>query len=155
MLLDASAGRSMKNKTVAEILELIDEMSLNEYRSRGNDRNVVKKKELLKLKTYDALLRKHKLLTKIIEEMAKKLEAQEVVKLSINGIRCNFCKQAHETGTCLLGSLGLSEEKVKYMGVVARKQRYPISNIFNSGWPNHQNFFFGESDNFQPSQATN
>lgn len=51
MLLDASAGRSMKNKTVAEILELNDEMSLIEYRSRGNGRNVVKNKELLKLKT--------------------------------------------------------------------------------------------------------
>lgn len=76
--------------------------------------------------------------------MAKKLEAQEVVKLSINGIGCNSFEQAHETGTCLLRSLWLSEEKGKYMGVVSRKQRYPISNMFNSGWPNYQNFFFGK-----------
>lgn len=129
-------------------------MSLNEYRSQGNDMNGVKNKELLKLETHDALLRNHKLLTKIIEEIAKKLEVQEVVKLSTNGIGCNFCEQAHETGTCLRARLGLSEGQLKYMGVVARKQRYPFSNIFNSCRPNHQNFFFGESNNFQPSQVT-
>ena len=155
MFLDASAGRLMKNKIVIEIHELIYNMSLNEYRSQGNDRNVVKKKELLKLETQDALLRNHKLHTKVIEEIAKKLEAQEVVKLSATDIGCIFCEQAHETGTCLIASLGLYEEQVKYMGVVARKQRYPSSNIFNSGWPTDLYFFFGESNNFEPSQATN
>jgi len=62
MLLDSFAGGSMKNKIVAEILELIDNMSLNEYRSQGSDRNVVKKKEALKLESHDALLESQKLL---------------------------------------------------------------------------------------------
>jgi len=51
MLLDVYAGGSLKNKIVVEIRELIDNMSLNEYRSQGNDRNVVKKKEVLKLES--------------------------------------------------------------------------------------------------------
>lgn len=49
MLLDDFVDGSMKNKTAIEIQELIENMSLNEYRSQGNDRNVVKKKEALKL----------------------------------------------------------------------------------------------------------
>lgn len=72
----------MKNKIVVEIRELIDNMSLNEYRSQGGDRNVAKKKDVMKLERHDALL---------------------------------------ETGACLLASLGLSEEKVKFTGAVTRQ----------------------------------
>jgi len=41
----------LKNKTTIEIRELIAKMSLNEYRSQGSDRNVAKKKEVLKLES--------------------------------------------------------------------------------------------------------
>jgi len=51
--------------------------------------------------------------------------------------------------------LGLSEEHVKYMGVVARQQRHPFSINFNFGRPNRQNIFSCGSNNFQPSQTTN
>jgi len=43
------------------------------------------------------------------------LEAQEVAKLSTNGLICEFCEQAHENGTCLPLSFGLSNEQVRYM----------------------------------------
>jgi hypothetical protein len=104
MLLDTSACDSMKNKTAVEIRELIDNLSLNEYRSQGGDRNVAKNKDVMKLERRDALL---------------------------------------ETGACLPGGLGLSEEKVKFLGAVTRQQRYPFSNNFNSKWPNRSNFFSG------------
>jgi hypothetical protein len=91
MLLDTSACDSMKNKTTVEIRELIESMFLNEYRSQGGDRNVAKKKDVMKLERHDALL---------------------------------------ETGACLPASLGLSKEKVKFMGAVTRQQRYPFSNNF-------------------------
>jgi len=85
MLLDASAGGSMKNKTAAEIRELIETMSLNEYRFQGSDRNVAKKKEMLKLESHDALLESQRLLGEKMEQIAKKLESHEVAKLSTNG----------------------------------------------------------------------
>jgi len=56
------------------------------------------------------------------------LEAQEVAKLSTNGMGCNFCGQYHETEACLPTNLGLSEEQIKYIGAVDRHQRYPFSN---------------------------
>lgn len=111
MLLDDFVDGSMKNKTAIEIQELIENMSLNEYRSQGNDRNVVKKKEALKLQCQDALLESQMVLSEKIEEIAKKLEARDVSKLSTNGVGCDFCEQAHEKGACLPTILGLSEER--------------------------------------------
>jgi len=90
-------------------------------------------------------------LAKRIDKIVKKLEARKVAKLSTNIIGSDFCEQAHETGACLPASLGLSEEQVNYMGVVAGQKRYPFSNNFNSGWPNRQNFFASGGNNFQPS----
>jgi len=92
-LLDDSAGGSMKNKIAAEIKELIENMSLNEYRPQ------------------DALLGSHKLLSDKIEAIAKKLEEEEVARLSTNDIGHVFCEQAHETKACLLASLRLYEEQ--------------------------------------------
>jgi hypothetical protein len=57
-------------------------MSLNEYISQGNDRNVPKKKEVLKLESQYALLESQSLHGKKMEEITKKLEAQAVEKLS-------------------------------------------------------------------------
>jgi len=74
MLLYAFAGGSMKNKTTIEIRELIDIMSLNEYRSQGNDRNVAKKKEVMKLESQDPILENQRLLGEKMEEISKKLE---------------------------------------------------------------------------------
>lgn len=50
-------------------------------------------------------------LSEKIEEIAKKLEARDVSKLSTNGVGFDFCEQAHETGACLPTILGLSEER--------------------------------------------
>jgi len=61
-------------------------MSLDDYRSQGSDRNVTKKKEVVKLKSQDELLESQRLLGKKMEEIAKKLEAREVAKLSTNGL---------------------------------------------------------------------
>jgi len=52
----------MKNKIAAEIRDLINNMSKNEYMSQDNDRNVAKRKDVLKLKNHDALLASQKLL---------------------------------------------------------------------------------------------
>lgn len=48
----------------------------------------MKKKDILNLKTQDALLAGHKFLSDKIEVIAKKLEAKEVVRLRTNDIGC-------------------------------------------------------------------
>ena len=117
MLLDASTGGSIKNKTAAEIQVLVDNMSLNEYRPQRENGVVVKKQGVRCLETHGALLASNKLLSSKIEALGKKLEAQEVANLSTNSVFCDFCEQIHESGPCLPTSLELSEEQVKYMGV--------------------------------------
>jgi len=112
----------MKNKTVAEIRELIDNMYLKEYRPQSENKGVVKNQGVISLETHDALLARNKLLSDKIKALAKRFEAQKVPKMSINGVCCDFCEQSHESGACLPTSLGLSEEKVKYMSVYTRKQ---------------------------------
>ncbi|AES96893.1 hypothetical protein MTR_5g042840 [Medicago truncatula] len=51
MLLDASAGATMKIKTTDEVTELIDNMSLNEYRAQTDDESAPKKKNMMDLNT--------------------------------------------------------------------------------------------------------
>ena len=61
-----------------------------------------------------------------------------MTKLSTNNIFCDFCEQAHESGACLLSSLGLSKEQVKYISGFTRQQRYPYFDNLIYGWPNRQ-----------------
>jgi len=61
-----------------------------------------------------------------LEEIPKKLEAQEVANISSNGEVYDFCEKAHESGACLPESFGLSEDQVKYMGVYTRQKRNPF-----------------------------
>jgi hypothetical protein len=91
----------MKNKTAVKIQELIDYMSLNEYRSQSTNKVVHKKQRVLSLETNDILLASNKLLNVHLEAITKKLEAHEVAKLLSNGVICDYCEQAHECGACL------------------------------------------------------
>jgi len=49
MLLDASASGTMNNKTTTEIQESVDNMSLNEYWSQGDNMDVINKQGVLSL----------------------------------------------------------------------------------------------------------
>jgi len=111
MILDASAWGAMKNKIAPNIRELIHNMSLNEYKSQSDHRNVVKNKGILHLDAQDALLAGHKLLSNKLEAITMKLEVQEAAKLSIDGLSCNFCEQAHESGACLPTNLDYPRSK--------------------------------------------
>jgi hypothetical protein len=62
------------------------------------------------LETHDVLLASRKLISAKIEALAERLKAQEVELLSVNGVSCDFCELAHESGACLPESLGLFEE---------------------------------------------
>lgn len=127
MLLDASTRGTMKIKTTDEVREMINNMSLNEYRPHIEENATSKKKGMIDMNTQDALLASNKLLRIQIETLEKKLDAREVAQLSAKAT-CDFCEQAHKSRSCLLASLRLSEEQVKYMGTFTKQQRSPYSN---------------------------
>jgi len=107
MLLDASAGGSMKIKTVDEVRTLTDNMSLNEYRGHIEKEATPKKKVMIDQNIQDALLSSNKLLSIQLETLAKRLEARKVAHL-YSKTNCHVCDQAHESGACLPASLRFS-----------------------------------------------
>jgi hypothetical protein len=151
MLLEASAGGTMKIKTADEVRTLIDNMSLNEYRGHTEEEATPWKKGMIDLNTQDALLASNKLLSIQLETIAKRLEAREVAHLYAK-TNCEICEQAHENGACLPTSLGFSKEQVKYMGNNSRQQRNPYSNTYNPGWAEHPNFSYISNNVLQPPQ---
>ncbi|GAU52017.1 hypothetical protein TSUD_418330, partial [Trifolium subterraneum] len=70
MLLDASAGGSLKNKDEVEAKELVETMAQNEYRAQ-NDRGAKKKAGILELDTNNVILAQMKLMSKEMEELKK------------------------------------------------------------------------------------
>lgn len=87
----------MKIKTNGEVIELIDNMSLNEYCPQSNEEATPKE-----------------------ETIDKMLEARVAALLSsngtINGTIHDFCEQAHDNGACLPTSFGLFESKSSTWG---------------------------------------
>ena len=76
MLLHASAGGTMKIKTVDEVRALINDMSLNEYRGITEEEATPRKKGMIDLSTKDALHASNKLLSIQLETIAKWLAAR-------------------------------------------------------------------------------
>lgn len=72
MFIDTFAWGAMKNKITVKIQELIDYMSLNEYRSQSMNKVVHKKQGVLSLETNDILLASNKLLNVHLEAISWK-----------------------------------------------------------------------------------
>lgn len=75
---------------------------------KSNYRGVVKKQGVPNLDAYDALLASNQTYSEKLEAITKKMEVQEVARLSTNGVICGFCVQAYESGAYLPKSLRLS-----------------------------------------------
>lgn len=75
MLLDAYARGTMKIKTTDDVRELIENMSLNEYRVHTKEEAAPRKKCMIYLNTEDDILASNKLLSIQLETLAKRLEA--------------------------------------------------------------------------------
>jgi hypothetical protein len=107
MLLDASAGGSLKRKDEREAMELIESMAQNEYRA-NNDRGAKKKAGMLELEANTALLAESKLMNTKMETLLQHFtnasSAQHQAKAQVNqvqGQRCDFCRGEHENGACM------------------------------------------------------
>ncbi|CAJ2636695.1 unnamed protein product [Trifolium pratense] len=88
MILDASAGGSLKNRDETEARELVESMAQNEYRAT-NDRGAKKKGGVLELDTQTALLAQQKLMTSQMEAMMKLLSNPQVQSSPIGGFGGN------------------------------------------------------------------
>ncbi|MCI39012.1 hypothetical protein A2U01_0060241, partial [Trifolium medium] len=99
MLLDASAGGSLKSKNETEAKELIETMAHNEYRVQ-NDRGAKKRGGMLELETQDAVLAQTKLLSNQMEAFMKRFDTPQPQAKQVEELRCDFCQQGHANGGC-------------------------------------------------------
>ncbi|PNY08906.1 hypothetical protein L195_g005444 [Trifolium pratense] len=140
MLLDASAGGSLKNKNEMEAKELIETMAHNEYRVQ-NDRGAKKKGGLLELDTQDAVLAQTKLLSNQMEAFMKRFDPQQQVK-EVQELRCDFCQQGHANGGCFPEG----SEEAKYLANF--RKPYP------NGWGSNSNQGQGYNSNPPPPKPS-
>ncbi|CAJ2642451.1 unnamed protein product [Trifolium pratense] len=146
MILDASAGGSLKNRDETEARELVESMAQNEYRAT-NDRGAKKKGGVLELDTQTALLAQQKLMTSQMEAMMKLLSNPQVQTSpigKIDNVRCDFCLQDHPNGGCFPEG----SEEARYLA----NFRKPYNNNNNgSGWGNGG---FGGNTHDNPKNET-
>ncbi|KAK2396597.1 hypothetical protein QL285_058243 [Trifolium repens] len=108
MILDASAGGSIKVKTYAETKDLVEQMCQNEY-NMSHDR-AEKTPGDLKVDQEIAYKVEIELLRRQLADKEKAVKEANVKQ--VEGV-CDFCLEDHPNGQCLPGG---SEEQVNYMG---------------------------------------
>ncbi|KAK2435247.1 hypothetical protein QL285_020322 [Trifolium repens] len=153
MLLDASAGGSLRNKVESQARELIENMAQNEYRVQ-NDRGPKKKPGMLELDTGTALLAGQSKMSNSIESLMKIFTNQSASQAQVNaaqGVTCDFCHQNHANGECFPAG----SEEALYLANFRKSNpnNNPFSNTYNKGWRDHPNFGWGGNTN-QSQQQT-
>ncbi|GAU41074.1 hypothetical protein TSUD_284440 [Trifolium subterraneum] len=127
LLLDTSAGGSLKNKDEVEAKELVETMAQNEYRAQ-NDRGAKKKAGILELDTNNAILAQMKLMSKEMEELKKASSRGSQAHVNqFEEVKCDFCRGSHENGKCFPEG----SEQAKYLA------------NFRKGYPNNQGYGWG------------
>ncbi|XP_027905680.1 uncharacterized protein LOC114165219 [Vigna unguiculata] len=150
LMLDASAGGSIKWKTPTEARELIENMASNDNEVH-NERAQSQQKGVLQLQSHDALLAQNKIMTQQLEALMKKLsqlpqdlrnvsQAQHQQQLQ----NCELCGGDHTNGQCAMQNT--SQEEVNYMGNTSRQGNY------NQGWRSHPNMGQAGPSNRPPPQ---
>ncbi|GAU37119.1 hypothetical protein TSUD_278700 [Trifolium subterraneum] len=129
MLLDASAGGSLKNKDENEAKELMETMAQNEYRAQ-NDRGIKKKACVLELDTQSAILAQMKLMSKEMEALKKaNSNSSQAQANRFEEVQCDFCKGHYANGGCF-------PERSEQANYLAN---------FRKNYPNNQNYCWGNN----------
>ncbi|GAU44803.1 hypothetical protein TSUD_291960 [Trifolium subterraneum] len=129
ILLDASAGGSLKNKDESQARELVEAMAQIEYRSQ--------------------------LLNTQMTVMLKHLTTTPALQMQVNAVRdvkCSLCGQGHANGECFPAG----SEEALYLSNFKKSNpnNNPYSNTYNPGWRNHPNFGWGGTQNQSQQQAS-
>ncbi|GAU21459.1 hypothetical protein TSUD_32900 [Trifolium subterraneum] len=153
MLLDASAGGSLKNKDESEARELVEVMAQNEYRVQ-NDRGAKKKAGMLELDTQTALLAQSQLMNTQMTAMLKHFTttpSTQMQAIAVQDVKCAFCGKGHANGECFPAG----SEQAMYLSNFKKSNttNNPYSNTYNPGWREHPNFGWGGNQNQSQQQA--
>ncbi|GAU10206.1 hypothetical protein TSUD_421460, partial [Trifolium subterraneum] len=153
MLLDASAGGSLKNKDESEARELVEDMAQNEYNVQ-NDRGAKKKAGMLELDTQTALLAQSQLMNTQMAAMLKHFTTAPAPQMQANAVqdvKCAFCGKGHANGECFPAG----SEQAMYLSNFKKSSttNNPYSNTYNPGWRDHPNFGWGGNQNQSQQQA--
>lgn len=127
MLLDASAGGTIKSMTEPQVKDLIEKIWLDEYRSKSE--------RSLKIETFGPLIGTlvidtHIALLAQIESLNKKLVEGILSKanvIQVQARRCDFYGEGHENERC---SLEGSSEEAQFANF---QKNNPYSNTYNPG----------------------
>ncbi|KAK2410681.1 hypothetical protein QL285_046032 [Trifolium repens] len=136
MLIDASAGGTIKNKNEDEVRQLVENMCLNEYRSKSE--RDPKKKGMIEVSTHTTLLAQ-------IELLNKQLAAKSISEANVSqvqDVRCDFCQGPHANGMC---SAEANSEEANYAS--GYQKNNPFSSTYNPGWKDHPNLSWGNQGN--------
>ncbi|GAU15422.1 hypothetical protein TSUD_44590 [Trifolium subterraneum] len=133
MLLDASAGGSLKNKDESKARELVEAMAQNEYRVQ-NDRGAKKKAGMLELDTQTALLAQSQLMNTQMAAMLKHFTTTPAPQMQANAVqdvKCAFCGKGHANGECFPAG----SEQAMYLSNFKKSSttNNPYSNTYNPG----------------------
>jgi hypothetical protein len=137
MILNASAGGSIKIKTHEETKDLVEQMWQNEY-NMSHDRNA---------KIAGVIQVDKEVAYKVeIEQLKRQLseienESKEASVKRAEGV-CDLCLEDHPNGQCFPRG---STKEAKYMGNNQRNNL--LSNTYNLGWSKHPNLRWNQSEN--------
>ncbi|CAJ2662794.1 unnamed protein product [Trifolium pratense] len=144
ILIDASAGGTIRHKNEDEVRELVENMCMNEYRSKSE--RDPKKRGVFDVDTNTALLAQ-------IEILNKKLAAKTLAEANVSQVqevRCDFCHGPHANGMC---SLEAESEEANYAG--GYQKNNPYSNTYNPGWKDHPNLQWGNQGSSSQGNSQN
>ncbi|XP_045830999.1 uncharacterized protein LOC123922316 [Trifolium pratense] len=139
MLIDASAGGTIRNKNEDEVRQLVENMCMNEYRSKSD-----RKRGVITVDTNTALLAQ-------IEILNKKLAAKSLAEVNasqVQEVKCDFCHGPHANGMCSPEAGG-----VNYAG--GYQKNNPYSNTYNPGWKDHPDLQWGNQGNSSQGNSQN
>lgn len=110
LLLDATAGGSLMEKTPYEAIQIIEKIGRNDHQVQNDQGNVQVKTRALEIgSSHEALVAQNKLFAKQVEELTKQMARlpQQIIEIQGSSsmqtqqiASCELCKGDHKTGFC-------------------------------------------------------
>jgi hypothetical protein len=145
MLLDASAGGSIREKTDLEVQTLIEIMAQNECCVEIEQSEI----GVLGVNENSIILASQALMSKQIEALSKQVQdisirqVQQTQQAQV--LRCEFCGEGHANGECV--PEGVSEEAIDMR---IYQEENPYSNTYNMGWTQNIDLKYSNNNTLNP-----
>jgi len=143
MLLDASAGGSIRVKADLKVQNLIEIMAQNEYCVEIEQGKI----GVLGVNENSIILASQTLMSKQMESLSEQVQAISIRQIQVQQIqqaqvlRCKFCGEGHYNGGCV--PEGVCEE-ASYMRKYQKENHY--SNTYNMGWTQNHHLKYSNNN---------